>query len=343
MKIAIHDRAGSFSDRWIEYCDTKCIQYKLINCFANDIVAQLEDYDCLLWHWNHLDDASLKFARHIIFALEARGIAVFPNLYTCQHFNDKVAQKYLLESLEIPHIASFVFYDKVLALNWIERASFPKVFKLRGGAGSMNVVLVSSKHEARKIVAQIFKKGFSAINERSVFKDSVAAFRRHKSLATFVNLAKRFVRLFVPRKYQRVAAKERGYIYFQDFIPENTFDIRIIVIGNKAFGIKRMCREGDFRASGSGLLVYDQDMIDIRCVKLAFEAAEKLRSQCMAFDFVFNKGGEPLIVEMSYAFAMKGYDDCKGFWDKTLCWQPGVFSPQYWMIENLIEESLNRL
>jgi glutathione synthase/RimK-type ligase-like ATP-grasp enzyme len=50
---------------------------------------------------------------------------------------------------------------------------------------------------------------------------------------------------------------EKNYVYFQDFIPQNDFDIRIIVIGKRAFAIKRMVRKGDFRASGSGNIKYD--------------------------------------------------------------------------------------
>jgi glycosyltransferase involved in cell wall biosynthesis len=34
---------------------------------------------------------------------------------------------------------------------------------------------------------------------------------------------------------------------------------QIIVIGDKAFGIKRMIRENDFRAPGSGMIKYEKD------------------------------------------------------------------------------------
>ena len=60
-------------------------------------------------------------------------------------------------------------------------------------------------------------------------------------------------------EYARVTGNEKGYIYFQEFIPDNDFDIRVIVIGDKAFAIKRMVRENDFRASGSGSILYEKE------------------------------------------------------------------------------------
>lgn len=36
----------------------------------------------------------------------------------------------------------------------------PKVFKLRGGAGSQNVALIRSAKEGKEIIAQAFGKGF---------------------------------------------------------------------------------------------------------------------------------------------------------------------------------------
>ena len=129
--------------------------------------------------------------------------------------------------------------------------------------------------------------------------------------------------------------REHGYVYFQKFIPDNTFDIRGIVIGDKAFEIKRMCRDNDFRASGSGSIVYDRSDLNEECARISFEAAKKLGTQCLALDFVFDKG-RPLIVEASYGFSMHGYDRCTGYWDKDMVWHAGTFVPQDWMVEDVI-------
>jgi len=145
MKIAIHKRPGSFSDRWIEYCNQKNINYKIVNCYDSDIINQLKDCSGLMWHWNHGDYREQNFARQLIISIEKMGAKVFPNSNTCWHFDDKVGQKYLLEAIGAPLAPTYVFYDKKSAFDWIDKTTFPKVFKLRGGAGSLNVKLVEHK------------------------------------------------------------------------------------------------------------------------------------------------------------------------------------------------------
>ena len=39
---------------------------------------------------------------------------------------------------------------------------------------------------------------------------------------------------------------QQGYVYFQDFMADNREDIRVTVIGNRAFGFHRRNRPGDF-------------------------------------------------------------------------------------------------
>ena len=69
--------------------------------------------------------------------------------------------------------------------------------------------------------------------------------------------------------------------------------------------------------------------------KERFEIAEKLNTQCVAFDYVHDNG-KPMLVEISYGFSPSGYDQCKGYWDRNLAWNEGNFNPYGWMIDNLI-------
>jgi len=50
MLLAIHHRPGSFSDRWISYCERNEIPFKIVNAFDSDIINQLQDCDALMWH-----------------------------------------------------------------------------------------------------------------------------------------------------------------------------------------------------------------------------------------------------------------------------------------------------
>jgi len=331
--VAIHHREGSFSDKWIEYCEKNGIKYKLVNCYSSSIVSELNSGDILMWHWHHYDYAATLFARQLIYSLELKGVKVFPNIQTCWYFDDKIGQKYLLESIDAPMVKSHLFYTKKEALEWIDITTFPKIFKLRGGAGSINVKLIKNRQEAKRYVKKIFSSGFT-ISRVANFKDRIWQFKRDKRVSSFINIGKGLFRILFPAQIVK-NIREKNYLYAQDFIPNNDSDIRVIVIGKKAFAIKRMVREGDFKASGSGKIIYNIEEIPKECLKISFNISNRLNAQCVAFDFVFN-GKEYLIIEISYGFSQRGYLDCPGYWDEKLNFISKKFNPEYFMIEDML-------
>jgi glutathione synthase/RimK-type ligase-like ATP-grasp enzyme len=342
LKIAIHNRPGSFSDRWITYCEENKVDYKLVNCYDSDIISQLDDCQGLMWHWSHEDYKAALSARQLTLSLEQKGIKIFPDVNTSWHFDDKVGQKYLLEAIEAPFVKSYIFYSKKDALKWINETTFPKVFKLRGGAGSINVSLIKTKQKARQLVRKSFQNGFSSSNSISRFKDRFWVLKRDRNLKAVKGVMNGFGRLFIPREVDRISFTQKGYVYFQDFIPKNDFDTRLVVIGNRCFGLRRYCRKDDFRASGSGVIKYEPSLFSKELIEIAFKTANKLNVQSIALDFIVDKE-EPKIVEISYAFSMgKAYDDCPGFWDSNLNWHNEPVNPQYFIIEDFIEDLKNK-
>ena len=339
--IAIHHREGSFSENWIVYCEDNNIDYKLVNCYSSSIISDLNGCAVLMWHWHHNNKKDIVAAKSILISLEYAGVNVFPDPKTCWHFDDKLAQKYLLEAIDAPLVNSYVFFDKKEAFEWISNTNFPKVFKLRGGAGAENVKKVKDKKDARYLVKKSFGSGFLRHPRSQKLSEGLWRFKRKKNLKSIVDISKGMARIFISSRKQKELAKEKGYIYFQDFIPDNTFDIRVIVIGERAFAIKRMVRDGDFRASGSGYIKYDKSHIPDECVEIAFKVSSKLGTQSLAYDFVYD-GDEPKIIEISYAFTSSAYRDCPGYWDSSLKWHEGTFIPEYFMIEDVIKGSLNK-
>lgn len=334
MKIAIHHTKNSFSDHWIQYCEINKIQYGIVNCYDSDIIQQLEEYDTLLWHFNDSNYKDALFAKQLLFSLEQAGKKVYPDSNSCWHFDDKLGQKYLLESIGAPFVNTHVFYDKKTALNWVETADFPKVFKLRGGVSGANVSLAKTKGEAKKKIKKAFGKGFSQFNGIGHFKDRLQRFKSGKD--SWTNLLKAFGRIFIHPEYAKMHPREKGYVYFQDFIPDNSFDIRVIVVGNKAAAERRMVRKNDFRASGSG--EFDYKNIDIKVIKTAFKVAKDLKTQSIAFDFVINEQNEPVLIEMSYGFGTKGISQAPGYWDDEFNWHQAEVRPADWIIDDLIKD-----
>ena len=334
MKIAIH-KTGGFSDRWIDYCKKKNIDCKIVNAYDSDIVQQVADCNAFMWHFSHISYKDALFAKQLLFSLQQSGMKVFPDFNTVWHFDDKVGQKYYLEAIGAPMVPSYVFYTQKEALDWIDKTAFPKVFKLRGGAGAANVKLAHTAREARKMVRKAFGNGFSQYSALDNLKERWRKYRIGKTDSK--DVIKGVLRFFHKPDFARMHAPEKGYAYFQDFIPNNTFDIRVCVVGDKAFALKRVTRKGDFRASGSGNIVYDKNQIDERCVRIAFDVNKKIKSQSIAFDYVFDKNNKPLIVEISYGFAVEAYDMCEGYWTDDMQWHEGThFDFCGWMVEDLL-------
>ena len=336
MKIAFHN-TGGFTPRWIEYCEKNNIQYKKVNAYDTDIVEQLKDCDAFMWHHHQSNYKDVLFAKQLLFSLEKAGKVVFPNTASGTLFDDKVGEKYLLEAIGAPVVPSYVFYTKQDALDWISKTTFPKVFKLRGGAGSANVMLAHTTADAKKLVRKAFGKGFPQYSSWSNLKERIRKYRLGKT--DLKDVLKGVARFFVKPDFAKMHGSEKGYVYFQDFIPNNTFDLRVIVVSDKAFGVKRMCRKDDFRASGSAMPRYAKVDVDERCVKIAFELSLQLGTQSMGYDFVFDENNNPLIVEMGYGYAVSFYDPCEGYWDRDMNWHSGQkFDFCGWMVEEVVKE-----
>ena len=336
MKIAIQYSEGSFSEPWIKYCEENNIPHKTVNCFDSNIIEQLQDCDALMWHHHHAYYKDIQLAKPLLFSLEQAGIKVFPNFNTSWHFDNKLAQKYLLEAINAPLVKSYVFYDKRIAIEWANNTDYPKVFKLKGGAGASNVKLAKTQNDAKKLINKCFGRGWPAYNQFVNLQEMISRFRRRKE--SLLTVVKTFLRLLYPTNTVRFSSRQKGYAYFQEFIPNNDSDVRVIVINDKAFAIKRLVRKGDFRASGSGNIVYDKNAIDERCLQIAFETSKKLNAQCLAYAFVFDANNDPLIIEISFGFSMDAYVDCPGFWDDELNWYECQFNPYGWMISGLCSD-----
>lgn len=332
--LAIHTKSGPFAAGWVKYCQKNAVPFKEVDCFSSNIIEQLQGCRALMWYWEYHDRRAALFARQLIASVEQMGLIVFPSSSTCWHYDDKVGQKYLLEATGAPLVSTHVFFEEEAAMDWLTRASFPLVWKLRGGAGSRNVGLVQTLNKARRMVRRSFSKGWRPSRAHEL-QERIWQFRRDPSVGNFFKIGRGVARSIIPHKRYRDQIVDKNYVYFQDFVEDNDHDIRVVVIGERAFAIKRMVRAGDFRASGSGVIIHDPSEIPRDCLRISFDVTRAIASQCCALDFVFSEKGWRL-VEISYAFSLAGYADCPGHWDPKLQWHPGAFCPESFVLEDVL-------
>lgn len=338
--IGIHDSLNRSFPKMLSYY-VKILEYNNLECLRlsvseSDFWEKLSKISYFIFRWGHRDSDS-QMARIIMPIIEnVFEIKCFPSQATCWHYDDKIRQHYLLNSYRFPIVKTWVFWDKISALKFIETASFPLVFKLKGGAGSSNVVLIEKWRHANKLINKMFSKGIVSYeipipNNLSYLRNVIKLYGLRRYIA--------FKRgRLGPDSIKPYWQIHRDYVLFQEFLPGNKFDVRITIIGNRAFAFVRYVRPHDFRASGSGNIDYDVNKIDMRCIEIAFDISEKMKFQSMCYDFIFDQNKNPKIAEISYTFVDSAVYNCPGYFDKELNWHEGHYWPQFCHLSDLIQE-----
>lgn len=298
----IFSHSTSWTPRFVEYCELNNIPFEIVDCYRTDIISKLQNYSALIWNYSNFVIADILEARNIIQIASNIGLVTFPYPEMNWHFDDKVAEMYALQACEIQMPNSWVFYEEEACLQWLRnKAIFPIVAKLRCGSGSNNVKLIHNANEGTSYVKRMFSRGFDpspslaykAYSKLQSSKDIKMIFSRVKKIPEFLNT----------RRHAKMMPVEKGYCYFQEFVPNNGYDLKVVVIGDKITFCARNIRKNDFRASGGGDCYYDRKLLTDNVIDTAFSAAKKLRMDCVGFDFVVdNETGIGKIIEMCYGF-----------------------------------------
>lgn len=326
MKIAIHRDEKMFKHEsvWIPECKAYCeehgIECDIVSCYDYDIIDKLRSYDAVLWTMQNYVNADIMEARSILNSAKKMGLKVFPDYDTAWHFDDKIAESYLLQATEAPTPKSWVFYMEDACVEWLKNeASYPLVAKLRCGSGSNNVKLLKNYEEAKKYAHTMFSKGMNPTP--SVLYKAYSKAQSSKSLKMIIKRVKKIPDFLRTRKNAKQINYESGYCYFQEYIENNGYDLKIVVIGDKLVPLCRNIRKGDWRASGGGDVYTDISLITEQIRNSAFEVYDKCKFQCIGLDYVVNsKTGEGLIIEMCYGFDFKALSEVGGYFDRQGNW-----------------------
>lgn len=296
--------------------------------------------DGIMWHIDMKPSMQMAAAA-ILTTLEfSAGKTVFPNFNTRWHFDNKVFQAYLLKQMGLRTPSTNVFWKEDEALEWAQNKSdYPVIGKLKRGASSSCVYLLKNKADAAKYVRKMFSA--KGMNGR-IGGVYISPYRRWRDLMrnTVLHLPRPILQLFLKKRprLREEWGNERGYAYFQEYLPENTYDTRITVIGHRAFAFRRMNREGDFRASGSGNIDYDVNALDLDMITIAHEMSKQNNFQSMAYDFLYDKEKKPTLIEISYAYQSNAVYNCPGFWNRQLNWIEGHILPEAAHVEDFLAE-----
>ena len=332
------DRCDASSPRWTQLLQQAGCRVKDVDVRRPDILDQVRHCDGFMWRWAHFGGMG-KIARRLLPILERyQGLAVYPDQATCWHFDDKIIQAHLLTSLNIPTPQTWVWFDASAAKQWLhDEAEFPLVLKLSGGAGSSNVRLIRDALEASQWVDLLFRQPIDTLEPALLQKQTL----RFKLRASW-----HWIRYqSTPYPLRPDLDPHSGYVLFQEFLPDNAFDTRLTVIGNRIFAYRRFNRPHDFRASGSGHFDPDPTLIAPDMLRLAAKTAHALGSQSVALDGLRRGGaqGEPVVGEVSYAYVSWMVHACPGHWEwqgspqtAEFQWVPGPRWPEEFHVADFL-------
>lgn len=175
-------------------------------------------------------------------------------------YEDKILEGYLSKHCGFPFIPTYTYNDEKEALKGATHFNYPIISKVVPGSGSMGVEMINTKEACCSVI----KKAFSPAGRKT------------------------HIRYF----------NQKNYVYFQDFIPNDGYDIRIIVIGDLIFGYYRRSLEGDFRASGFGMV--EKRELPKEAIQIARNVYDHLNSTMLVIDLLYGTDEKKyFIIEIS--------------------------------------------
>ena len=245
--------------KYIRFLENNGFPYEFFDLGAHDWLEKARKFDIFVGILsNQLHH--LQEMRKKYFTLETYlGKVCFPSTSHILMYEDKALESYISDACGIPYAKTYISNEKQDALRLIETLTYPVIHKMDPGSGSLGVELVHDRGQARRIVQQAF-----SVSGRATYS---------------------------------LCFRQKDYIYFQDYIKNDGYDLRVIIIGNWAFGYYRKVLEGDFRASGMNMV--EKREIPEEAIRIAWKTNQIIKSPMLVVDLVHSLDGTYTIIEFS--------------------------------------------
>jgi glutathione synthase/RimK-type ligase-like ATP-grasp enzyme len=252
-----------FPPSWTKYerfCSASAIPFGSLNIHAHNWMEQVKDYDWVIGHPDGSPNRLDELWRKTYIMEQYLGKRCYPSCNDLALYEDKHMQYDALQVLKFPVIPTWISYDEEDALRLAHKLEYPLVSKLITGAGSKGVELINSRSDAIRVI----KKAFSPHG----------------------------------RYWHWPYLRQKDYVIFQKFIPNDGYDVRVICVGDMVFGYYRKALPNDFRASGSGIC--EKRSLPESIIRIAHSVAQSLQAPYLSVDFLRSITGEYYIIEVSH-------------------------------------------
>ena len=243
------------------YCKTNGIKYQNYDIHASDWLDKAKELDVIFWHVDSTPSTLYEAESKIYILEKILKKTCFPSYHEIWQYEDKCRAYYLYEVYNLPCIPTLSSNSREESIKLSETINYPVIVKTRTGAGSFGVKKIDNKAQLRRHI----KKVFSSKGTHTLYP------------------------------YER----QKDYILLQEFIDDASYDLRVMLVGDKAYGYYRYPNKGDFRASGKGNEDHSRPTpIDV--LREAISVREALGARVLGVDFLYSaKYKQHLIIEAS--------------------------------------------
>jgi len=213
-RLGILEEFYQYHKFYISACRELGISYQIIDISRIDWQQRIREADCdafLVWPSAGLSIWKEMFDERLRVMVSQLGLNIYPSLDEIWLYESKRRTQLFLEASGLPHPRTWCFYDLNEAIDFLNTAQLPLVFKADAGATTSGVVILRNRKKARDFVLRAFRRGF-------------APSRRNPM------------------------DRQWGFVILQEYLPDAR-EWRMVRIGDSFFGYRKE-KVGDFH-SGS--------------------------------------------------------------------------------------------
>jgi hypothetical protein len=266
---------GFFGQRLMpwESMDTGRLKRILSECFsvipatyAQIASGSVSPKDSIVIHSSSQQPEYKQFIDDVLLYLHANGNRLVPSIHATRSHENKGYQELHRRLDGIPSLSTR--YVAKLSEIDLGAIKYPIVFKDVSGFGSGGVRLIRSKGELSEA---------GAAERRLSWREARRAFRT----ATGNFIRKYLLRRKNLRPYGNYYEPMKRFV-LQKYVPNLTYDFKVLAFQDRMFLVKRDVRPNDFRASGSGRVQFEDPPPGL--LDFSYQLLRKFDEPYMSFD-----------------------------------------------------------
>jgi hypothetical protein len=129
------------------------------------------------------------------------------------------------------------FFQKKKLWSGFPNPTFPLFLNCEEGQQAATLNLSKTESRQKTSSGKLSGKGVRQYDPWEGIKESIRKYRLGKT--SLKEVVKAIAHIVYPIQLEKSKGREKGYVYFQQFLPDCKFDIRVQIVNNKAWAMRR--------------------------------------------------------------------------------------------------------